>query len=169
MHRISPSSAIFTSTPGIGLPTVPNLKKSGCPIVITGLVSVKPYPSIIEIPIPQKNDPTSFDSADPPDEQALTLPPNAALNLFKTNLSAILYFNPKRNGRFLLCCLYGTVCAPTLIDHSASVFLIPVISDTVSIIFACIFSKILGTAVKNVGRTSLIFSNNISGVKFISA
>ena len=44
-----------------------------------------------------------------------------------------------------------TVCIPTAIDHSASDFLIPVISETVSIIFACIFSKILGTAVKKVG------------------
>ena len=50
---------------------------------------------MIDIPIPQKNEPTSFDKADPPDEQALTFPPRAALNLFKTNLSAILYFKPK--------------------------------------------------------------------------
>ena len=81
---------------------MPNLKRSGCPIVITGLVSVKPYPSIIEIPIPQKNEPTSFDNADPPEEQALTLPPKAALNLFNTNLSAMLYLKPSINGSFWL-------------------------------------------------------------------
>ena len=57
---------------------------------------------MIEIPIPQKNDPTSFDNADPPEEQALTLPPKAALNLFSTYLSAILYFKPSINGNFWL-------------------------------------------------------------------
>ena len=54
---------------------------------------------MIEIPIPQKNEPTSLDNADPPEEHDLTLPPNAALNLLRTSLSAILYFRPRKNGK----------------------------------------------------------------------
>ena len=40
--RTSPSSAIFTSQPGNGRPTVPNLKSSGVEIVAAVEVSVIP-------------------------------------------------------------------------------------------------------------------------------
>ncbi len=49
--RISPSSsAILISTPGSGLPTVPNLKSSSVPTVPTPVVSVMPQPSITGTP-----------------------------------------------------------------------------------------------------------------------
>src|SRR6059058_3969973 len=44
LARISPSDAIFTWTPGIGLPTVPNLGRSYGLNASTGDVSVSPYP-----------------------------------------------------------------------------------------------------------------------------
>ena len=42
--RISPSSAIFTSTPAMGLPTAPLVAWSGWLSVTIGAVSVRPYP-----------------------------------------------------------------------------------------------------------------------------
>ena len=45
LTRISPSSAILTSQPGNGLPTVPNLKSSAVAIVAAVEVSVMPQPS----------------------------------------------------------------------------------------------------------------------------
>ena len=55
LAKISPSSAIFKSTLSNFTPTVPNLIFSGVLLVRTGEVSVKPYPSNIVIPIPEKN------------------------------------------------------------------------------------------------------------------
>ncbi len=45
LERISPSSAIRTSTPGSGWPTVPILTFSRVLTEITGEVSERPYPS----------------------------------------------------------------------------------------------------------------------------
>ena len=44
-------------------------------LVSTGLVSVNPYPSKINIPIPAKNSATSLDKGAPPDIKNLILPP----------------------------------------------------------------------------------------------
>ena len=48
--RISPSSAIFTSTPGNGFPTEPNLKSCRRLMVAAVEVSVMPQPSITGTP-----------------------------------------------------------------------------------------------------------------------
>ena len=57
--RISPSSAIVTSWPGTGWPTVPSLKLSRVLAVNAPVVSVIPYTSRMRSPRPAKNSPTS--------------------------------------------------------------------------------------------------------------
>src|SRR5688572_27746578 len=115
LHRISPSSAIFTSTFSINVPTVPNILFFGFILftLITGDVSVKPYPSNIgTLAAVNTLNSLTWQAAEPV-TIAFTFAPNASLHLLKINLLAmpnwrlyqipwfllISYFNPRSRAQ----------------------------------------------------------------------
>ena len=79
--RTSPSSAISTVTPGSGWPTEPIFCRSGRFTDTGAVVSVSPYPSRMETPIPRKKCPSRGASAAPPEIAHSALPPSAARSL----------------------------------------------------------------------------------------
>jgi hypothetical protein len=96
LTRISPSSAIFTSQPGKGLPIVPILKSSGEEIVAAVEVSVIPQPSRTSTPAASKKRRISGLIGAAPETASRRLPPNR-LRIFESTLaSAKPYFLPSR-------------------------------------------------------------------------
>ena len=114
---ISPSSAIFTSTPSIGCPTVPNFTCSSLLFVITGLVSVKPYPSRIIIFAAAKNSAISWDRGAPPETKNLNRPPTRSFIFENTSFSASPNLNPNHPSGRLFLQIYGIDSLPTPIAH----------------------------------------------------
>ena len=70
--KISPSSAMATSTPAMGWPTVPARFSVGVFIVMIGLVSVSPYPWTMGTPKAVNDCARSARSAAPPVATVLT-------------------------------------------------------------------------------------------------
>jgi hypothetical protein len=91
LHKISPSSAILTSTSAISLPTVPNCAwYFPKPFTeITGEVSVRPYPSNTGMLAAQNTLAKRGCKAAPPDIRVFTSPPKAARHLGNTNTLAM--------------------------------------------------------------------------------
>ena len=79
--RTSPSSAIRTVTPGSGWPTEPIFCRSGRFTDTGAVVSVSPYPSRMETPMPRKKCPSRGASAAPPEIAHSAWPPSAARSL----------------------------------------------------------------------------------------
>ena len=89
--RISPSSAIFSSTPGNGLPTVRNLCSRSVFEQAPDEVSVIPHPLRIGTPIDQKNSSISRARPAPPLMKKRSRPPVSRLRSgARTSLSATL-------------------------------------------------------------------------------
>src|SRR3546814_5384393 len=85
LTRISPSSAMRTSTPFIGGPTVSmRMPAPGRLHEMTGDASVWPYPCRSVSPSDWKNSPPSLLSGAPPDTMALIRPPTRLRTLGRT-------------------------------------------------------------------------------------
>ena len=87
LTRISPSSAIFTSQPGKGLPIVPTLKSSGEEIVAAVEVSVIPQPSSTSTPAASKKRRISGLIGAAPETARRSLPPKR-LRIFESTFSS---------------------------------------------------------------------------------
>ena len=94
LHRISPSSAIFISTPSMARPTQPNLFPlfASSETVITGEDSVIPYPSAMVIPAAENTLAKRGCKAALPELINSRLPPKASFHLEKMSLRAIASF-----------------------------------------------------------------------------
>src|SRR5450759_2720819 len=81
----APLSPILTSTPEIGLPTLAGRLSCRLLAQATGLVSVRPYPWITGSPSPINTREILGDSAAPPANAVLNLPPSRAIILLATS------------------------------------------------------------------------------------
>jgi len=96
--QISPSSVIFSSTPGPGLPTLPKRNSLGVLIVAAPVSSVMPQISRILMPTASKNTPSSRASGAPVEMKYFTRPPVAARILPKTRASATACLRDRPTG-----------------------------------------------------------------------
>ena len=126
LRRISPSSsAIFTSTPGSGLPTVPNRKSPGRFTKLAALDSVSPYPSSTSTSAAWKNSAMSRLSGAPPETKNRIRPPNVALSFENTRRSATACWNASALLGSWPFCRSAETFRPTEIAHWKTLYRAP--------------------------------------------
>ena len=125
LTRISPSSAILTSQPGNGLPTVPNLKSSAVAIVAAVEVSVMPQPSTMSTPAASKKRRISGLIGAAPLTASLIRPPNRLRIFDSTCLSAISYWRRRKKPGSLPARSVSRIRRPTPTAQLKTAFFIP--------------------------------------------
>ncbi|OQC22554.1 MAG: hypothetical protein BWX71_02383 [Deltaproteobacteria bacterium ADurb.Bin072] len=106
--RTSPPSPILTVVSFTAMPTVPGLIFWRLLVLVTGVVSVRPNPSMTLMPMPRKNSASDTDRGPPPEKaNSILSMPSAALSLLKMILSARLYLNAKKPVFGLSLQMYG--------------------------------------------------------------
>ncbi len=156
--RISPSSAIRTSMPGTGRPTVPSRNAAVVFVVNAPVVSLIPYTSRIRTPSPPKNSPTSVGSGAAPLTTISASPmPSSDLIGPSTCSSAAANLSASSGDVVWPYWQLRTYSRPVAIAAATAAFLASACSPASSAWMpAMTFSKIRGTPKNAVGLTSPI-------------